>query len=302
MKLKFLIATPKYDEKFGGVMILHQLCDMLNRQGFEAAIVFFGGSAPDFNWATSNYSELFGPNFQHSPLAVEDPVKSIRDFLVDGIVIYPEIIIGNPLRANRIVKYLLYKDENYSRSSDNEYILSFSKIFHSNPDSYLFKPFSDKGLHANGALHWSQRTMDLTYFGKGPKFTECFTIPDTLVLSRTWPEDKHQLGILLRQCRYFFTWDSVSQTNTDAVTCGAVPVLLNDAQINKMDLDRGELGALPDISISDLKNKFSVVGNADIISNQMNEMCSKVNYYEKSWPERVNNFANDVLRFFSSNI
>ena len=299
-KLRFLIASPRYDHQIGGVMVLHQLCDMLNRQGYEAAMVFYGGSPPSYNWAYSNHPDLYHPDYERVHLSMDNPNEIIREFLQDGVIIYPEQIIGNPLGASRVVKYILITDKNYIRASSNEYILSFSKIFHSKADGYLFKPFMDENLHSKGSRHWSERTMDLTYFGKGPDFVDCFKIPNTLVLTRKWPEDKNQLGILLRQCRYFFTWDLISQTNMDAVACGAVPVLLHDKQISKDLLNMSELGRFPDIKLTDLHDKESFSGDAIEIDLYLDEMNNKSIQYMNSWPERVKQFAVDVTHFFNS--
>lgn len=298
MKLRFLIATPKYDHKIGGVMALHNLCDALNRVGYEAAIVFFGGGPINFNWAYSNHPDLYHPNHLRVELSMSNPNEAIKDFLKNGVVIYPEIVQGNPLGASRVVKYLLYTDENYARNSPNEYVLSFSKAFNSNPDSFLFQSLSDLNFHSNNAPHWSKRTMDITYFGKGPKFTDCFKINDTLMLSRTWPEDKNQLGILLRQCRYFFTWDCISQTNIDALLCGAVPVFLHSHQGSIAELNEGELGAYPNIQLPDKLNKDSVTGLEEEIDYQMNEMKSKNLWFQNTWKERVLQFAIHVNNHF----
>jgi hypothetical protein len=261
-------------------------------------MVMYGGSPPHFNWAYSNHPDLYHPGHQRVELSMDNVDKSVRDFLEHGVIIYPEQVTGNPLGASRVVKYLLYKDEKYIRESASEYILSFSKLFHASPDGYLFKPFSDDNLHSKGARHWSERTMDLTYFGKGPQFTECFKIPDTLVLSRKWPEDKNQLGILLRQCRYFFTWDAVTQTNLDAVACGAVPIVLHDLQMARDELDCGEMAALPDVRLTNLQDRNSVRGDPVEIDRTMLEINRLAASYIDTWPERVLQFAHDVHRFF----
>ncbi len=302
MKLKFLIAAPAYSHQSAGIMILHELCDMLNRQGYEAAMVLFHGSNgqdQSWQWAYTDRAEFYHPDHQRVRLNINDADNSVRDFLENGVIIYPDLILGNPLGAGRVVRYLLYKNEGYVASSQSEYVLSFSTMFHSAPDSYLFKPLLDENFHLRSAAHWSKRTLDITYFGKGPGVINCFRIPETLMISRTWPEDKNQLGILFRQCRYFFTWDCATQTNMDAVACGAVPVLLHDLQLTRDELARGELGRHPDIVLADFQNKDSVVGDESEIDFQMNEMNRKAKYYKDSWPERVSEFAEDAARFFS---
>lgn len=274
---------------------------MLNRQGYEAAIAFFGGNAPCFNWACSNDAELYHPGHERTLLALSDPDKSVRDFLENGVVIYPDLIPDNPLGASRVVRYLLYKNNNYKPTIPGEYVLSFSKMYHSNPDGYLFKAFTDDNLNSNGSLSWWHRTMDLTYYGKGPNFIDCFRIPETLTLTRTWPDDKNQLGILLRHCRYFFSWDSLSQTNLDAVSCGAIPVMLHEKQATRDELAQSELGSYPDVRLVNFSDKDSVVlgGGVGGVDRQVRELLEKIQGYKESWPDRVRQFAVDVNRHFS---
>ena len=69
------------------------------------------------------------------------------------------------------------------------------------------------------------------------------------MLTRDWPTDKNQLDHMLRACRYFFTWDSVSQTNVDAVACGATPIMMHERQLARPESGRG---VLPKIRLEDL--------------------------------------------------
>lgn len=297
-KLRFLIASPSYNHRTAGVMVLHELCDMLNRQGHEAAMVLFGGVGPCFQWAYSNQPGHYHPQHRRIDLSMEDTAKSVRDFLEDGVVIYPDLVPDNPLNAKRVVRYLLYKNHSYVAQNADEYVLSFSQVFHDAPNSYLFKTFLSEELNAKGSRHWEDRTLDITYFGKGPNFTNCHLIPGTVALSRTWPEDKAQLGELLRQCRYFFTWDSVSQTNVDAVACGAIPIVLQDKQASREELGRGELGRFPLLQLTNLLDKTSVDGDVTAVNTCVEYMNQCIAHYQTTWPSRVNEFALSADQFF----
>jgi hypothetical protein len=169
-KLRFIIATPSYSGRFGGVMVLHQLCDALNRQGHSAAIALFGGTGPHFNWAYSDNPQFYHPDLIRTPLAGPDANAAIREFLQDGFVIYPDLIPDNPLNARFVVRYLLYINHQYKAQHPQEFILSFSKCYHDNPDGYLFKTMVDSEFNMTGAKPWSDRTLDITYLGKGPNF------------------------------------------------------------------------------------------------------------------------------------
>ena len=299
MKPKFVIAAPPYSHQSGGIMVLHQLCDALNGLGYETAIAFFhSGVAPNFQWAFTNIPTCYGPNLRRKMLPLDDADGTLKAMLENGVVVYPDLIVGNPLGAKNVVRYLLYKNFEYSGLESGEFVLSFSKLYHSKADAYLFHPFRDPNLHAVGAAHWSERTMDCTYFGKGPNFTTCSRIPDTVVISRTWPEDKNQLGILLRQCRYFFTWDGATATNLDAIACGAVPVLLHEEQISAAEYALGEFGPLPRATLLDALNKESVAADKNEVDTTMSEIVSRMASYERDWQANVNAFAIAAGRFF----
>jgi len=299
LKLRFLIAAPPFSHQSGGIMVLHNLCDTLNRLGYEAAIVFFyGGISPDFQWAISNSPTLYYPGCERVHLSMENPNKSIRDFLENGVIIYPDLIPHNPIGASRVVRYLLYFNKEYVRKTSSEYIVSFSKQYHDSPNSVLYKVFPDDNLHSKGASHWSKRTLDITYYGKGPKFIDCFRIPDTVLITRSWPEDKDQLGIILRQCRYFFTWDTVSQINVDAIACGAVPVLLHELQVAIAVLNEFEIGPYPGVKLHNCSDKESVLGDYREIDHKIAGINNAVAWYHETWPTRVRQFADNVCQHF----
>ncbi|KAI9003932.1 hypothetical protein DFJ74DRAFT_694172 [Hyaloraphidium curvatum] len=93
--LFFAVVAPPYSESSGGTTVLHALVDRLNRRysarGEPSAafvVPWGGGHATNPGYA----SPLLPPWL--------DPAK--------GVVVYPEIIEGNPLKAPRVVRWMLY--------------------------------------------------------------------------------------------------------------------------------------------------------------------------------------------------
>ncbi len=247
---KFIIIAPPYSARSGGIMILHDLCEALNRNGYQAGIVFLhGGNAKEqnFQYAFSNDSALYRPNGNYHLYQDE---AEIRDILSSGTVIYPDLITGNPLGAKHTVRYILNFN---SLEFENDFVLSYSKVYSVYTDFVLTKPFDHPSFTDSETAPWSQRTLDLTYIGKGADFISCHRIQNTILVERDYPRDKEQLALLLRQCRFFFTWDCVSATNFDAIMCGAIPVLLHDKQMPRHDVNQMELGAFPRIDFSSVE-------------------------------------------------
>jgi hypothetical protein len=76
----FVIYAPPYDENSGGIVVLYQLHDLLIKLGFNSKICI---------WEEEKY---LLPFISHN-----------------AVIVYPEIIDGNPLKAKSIVRWLLYK-------------------------------------------------------------------------------------------------------------------------------------------------------------------------------------------------
>ena len=295
--MKFLIAAPQYSPQSGGIMVLHDLCESLNKIGHTAAIVLFhNGNAVEqnFEFVISNNPSHHKPSVDFYKFSTEYN-HEISDFLLNGIVIYPDLILGNPLNAKRTIRYIL---NTTNKKFENDYVLSFSKIFYDSPNFILYKVFENPYIHDAGARPWEARTLNATYIGKGSTFGPCETIKNSILIERDWPKSKEQLGILLRQVKFFYTWDNVSATNYDAVLCGCVPVLLSNYSIDKQKIDTMEPGKFPQI---DLENR-DLNGDINIDMNHLSETLStmkrEIKYLSTSWNERVVEFALHCEQYF----
>ncbi len=278
-------------------MVLHDLCDALNRIGYSCGIIFLhGGNAAEqnFQYALSTDPGMYKPGSRFFPVSNPDEA---REILRDGIVVYPDLIIGNPLGANRVVRYVL----NFSTAPfEGDFVLSFSRFYSAYAHHTLFKVFHHDAFNSNGALPWHQRSLNLTYFGKGPSFLECKQIPNTVVVERDWPRDKDQLALLLKQCKFFFTWDCVSSTNLDAVICGAIPVFLHEKQLLRSELGKSELGEIPCASFNSIDHLPGGVNvDNDGIRIAFAEFNARYFHYLESWPDRVAEFARVCERHFT---
>ena len=297
-RINFLIASPPYNRIFAGVRVLHDLCHELNEIGHNAAIIFFhsgDGEKIPYQWSIANRPDLYAEGKRRHQLPLDNPQKTIAEYLKNGILIYPEIIKGNPLGGKNVVRYLLVKDEN---KYPGEFICSYSHTYRRDYHHVLFKITTPDCMNTEDTLHWSQRKMDATYFGKGPKYVECNLIPGTVLIERDWPRDQNQLAIMLKNTRYLFSYDGCTALTTDAMMCGAVPVILHDKQMNLDDLNNVELKS-PRVTMRNLNDRLSVEIDPDIFDLEVMEIRKKFDYWKNSWNSRVNEFAIACTRFFS---
>jgi hypothetical protein len=237
----FVVCAPPYSDKSAGCVMLHDLCDGLVRLGHKAHIaLMINGGLNHSNDATHYKSgHLWTP-------WPDERMDAYVPFLQsDAIVVYPEIISGNPLGAKNIARYFLNKSGAISGVpvdvQETDYVIAYSRSYYSNPKQLLYRIACPDTFHDRDTAHFADRKLDLSYVGKGAFYTACGKVRNTTEITRDWPAEKADLLGLLRSCRYFFSWDDLSGTNLDAALCGAVPVLLNFGAVTPTELDAFEI-------------------------------------------------------------
>lgn len=103
----YIIVTWPWSETKGGVIFLHQLAHTLNELGEKALLWHIGPIVPLGLRGKLRYWRERGPMTTHPDL--NTPVATRRDLTKDSIVVYPELLPGNPLKAKNVVRWLLYK-------------------------------------------------------------------------------------------------------------------------------------------------------------------------------------------------
>ena len=141
----FVIFADHFNENIGGVIALHRLCHLLNEEGYEAYLwpAFRPRDNPDRPWrsARKRFSHwirrmdrhfIRGPGFI-APLARH---KHLRD----GIVVYAEVIDGNPIHGRHVVRWLLHKPGFHT-----------GRVDYGRDDRFFFyqHAFNDPSLHAD---------------------------------------------------------------------------------------------------------------------------------------------------------
>jgi hypothetical protein len=111
--LNFIFYTPHYDDNSGGLIAIYKLAHMLNENGHVAKI---------WHWTRLHENEvrmingkvakefLIPPNVSLADIDCPYPIiEAAAEDIRDSIVVYPEIIEGNPLGAKKVVRWLLNK-------------------------------------------------------------------------------------------------------------------------------------------------------------------------------------------------
>lgn len=113
-KRRYVIYAPSYDENSGGAIVLHRLCDLLNTNGVESCLY---AMRPQIDKRRS-FCHVRQVIKMFLFILKKNKYKTCDSFLTplctdvditNDIIVYPEIVIGNPLGAKHVVRWLLHE-------------------------------------------------------------------------------------------------------------------------------------------------------------------------------------------------
>jgi hypothetical protein len=301
-KPDFIICAPlRNARESNGILALVSLAHSIEKAGRTVQICVTG-SFPDEGVAHRVDFDSYVPHndverqFIEDTLEVRDRygLRLLKDFspqtIESSYVIYPEVILDNPLNATKVIRYFgnkngILKEGAMVNIGPDDFVLAHSKMIDPSAHHVAFFARQDPLFHNAGTHPTADRKLDITYIGKGVLYGVGGTVPNTLALTRSWPTEKAQLAMLLRNCRFFYTGDAWSNINVEALACGAVPVFLHNGPWTDEEIDGTELGALPRVSrntgnTSDPSffKKFDV---------RRTRFLNQVKTVEREWDQRV---------------
>jgi hypothetical protein len=214
-----LIAAPQYTYRSAGVRALYRLCLLMNRAGFSCAI------APLHPFDTKPFDDVpiyFGP-------------------AEGSVVLYPEVVAGNPLNGRVVVRWAM----NYpgrlggeERYGPDDLVFVFADTMRAETAEItgiapelirtLFIPIIDPRFIYPDATAVKDISCSFTYHGEA--LSKQFRLPDEDAL---YPIELHAssmwaLGHLLRRCRTLYSYDHGSTVLKEAVIAGCDVLVMHD--------------------------------------------------------------------------
>lgn len=216
----YYIIAADYRRNSAGIRVLHMLCDALIRAGHEAYI----------------YAQVMSPDLM-TPRLTDLVVDLHKTAGVEPIVIYPEIVDGNPLDANVVVRYLLNKPGFIQGSGvygPDDLLFAYTKglvqpgmaaddvLFLPAVDLRVFQPPKDPATRVPGKVCY--------YLGRRgqAEIDPALLPPDAVQITPQWPDSWENLAALFQQCEYFYCGES-SGLALEAALCGCLGVIVPNA-------------------------------------------------------------------------
>jgi len=246
---KFLIFSPPYNEKQGGVICLHKLAHLINESGNEAYLF------PAFENLEFNRKNLLIPtlkfcrdlyrmafqNFKTNKHLNTPIFKGrISDLKSDEwIVVYYEQVFGNPLNARNVVRWLLHQPGFHTGQvyyGFNELHVRFNEatrpfLYPNSMQANFFLPIIHYPLelyNKNGTAEQRTGTAYCLRKGKGKPIQH--DLNDSILIDRLSHE---RVSKIFKRVKTFVSYDSYTAYSRLASLCGAESIVIPDEGVSE---------------------------------------------------------------------
>lgn len=251
---RFLIVSPP--QLWGGTIVLHLLCRMLADRGYDAKVfrLRIGERIPRSRQELlQKYLPFMNGKGKQVLDSQEGPIKGCKltnwPYVDDDtIVVYPEVVFGNPLGAKHVVRWFLNVNR-FTGEYEGEQPYGKEDMFICYRDV-----FNDYRLNP-ACRQVTLRHFDYDLYKRwnyGHREGSCFIVrkggarvdlPPTVpgvVIDHLTEEKKVEV---LNQCRYCYSFDTQTFYSTIAAICGCVSIVIPEPGKTRDDyLCDGEKG------------------------------------------------------------
>jgi hypothetical protein len=265
----YYIVSPPYTHQSAGIKVLHLLCHYLNIKGYPAFICDYFS-----NRSSKSYINL---DFI-TPLLTSDIVNDHKECNKNPIVVYPEIISGNPLNADCVVRYLLNypgliggeKDEKYGNC---DLIFSYSELIKESlvkfESEIMFMPVCDTNVFYEKSNRKIRRQGSCFYANKYQSHHsgKLFDVTNNSIeITRGLPTSQtpEQIAELFNNSEVFYSYEDTSLA-TEAILCGCPVIFLKNKFFTNNALASHELGSEGvgyNSTKSDIENAYAGIQTA----------------------------------------
>lgn len=235
--MKIFIYAPSYDENSGGAIVLHRLCHLINQHTENKAfLIKLDPSTCGKYTLRKILSKIKWRYYSQFKFITNEnwntPVWDKNINVNASIVIYPEIISGNPLKAKNIVRWLLHQPGFHNgvvNYSSNELYFKFNSAIN---DFYINgSKMSDNELKI---INYPIDIYNSTNISESRSIETCYLVRKGE--HKTIVHDKESVKIdglshkeiaqIFRSSKKFICYDDYTAYSIFAVLCGCESYLV----------------------------------------------------------------------------
>lgn len=150
--------------------------------------------------------------------------------LARDIVVYPEIVWGNPLRFQHVTRLVLYFPGALAGETSyhpSERVFTWGADYY--PTDTLYWSIIDQSLFCDENL---PKTQDCYFINKKEKWGDFEELRDAVEINMHFPASREELAQLLKTTRILYNFDTHSSINEEALRCGAQVKIITEGGIN----------------------------------------------------------------------
>lgn len=242
-----MIYAPGYDSKNGGVVVLHRLVHLINTETEHQAVLVpesydlvekSKGILRSFNQKVKHQKKVHlyttKPSWD-TPIVTHPTSQEIEQ----SVVIYPEIVKGNPLLASKVVRWLLHQPGHFSGEigyGKNELIFKFNSAIKdftvqdsktsNNELKVIYYPIDL--YNSDGAFPENERTLTCHAIRKGKHKPTVH--PEDSILIDSLSHD--EVAKLFKQAKRFICYDNYTAYSIFATLCGCTSIVVPDEGVS----------------------------------------------------------------------
>jgi hypothetical protein len=232
-----VIWARSFDDQVGGAIALHNLCARLNENGERASI--WPSTYPFLQWPLQprnslraiRYGWIARTSYTTGPF--NNPIATRAD-LREGILLYPEIVVGNPLRARRVARWFLHRPGYHMGKTDY------------GPDELYFfyqEAFNDPSINPDPSNRLTLNWVNPVYRDeqRADRAGSCFLVRKGVGRAFVHPAGAIPIDDLshpekasvFNRTKYLYSYDLYSLYNVYAALCGCIPIVVPDPALPK---------------------------------------------------------------------
>lgn len=234
-RLKYLVVAPSFSPDVGGIIFQHELVHALNSLGEEA---YLWPQGPTYKQGRRERLRrwLRPENLDINP-ELNTPIAQKSDLGDNAVVVYSEIVLGNPLGVKNVVRWLLYKPglrHPYDFTENEMYFRDFEKadlpeVTGGAPDLFLWKinrTYRNENRTGRKGACYALRKGDYK-----PRIPQTET-PDAVLIDGL---SHAEINGIFNRCEVFYSYDEATMYSQYAAICGCQSVVIPGEHADRAD-------------------------------------------------------------------
>lgn len=287
-QLNFIIATPGFVPSSGGIIALHNLAKTIHEFNIPCKMFDFSGHK------LSN--EIF------------DLYATESDINDSTVVVYPEMVSGNPLNAKHVVRWILCElgvhcsADIYLTWGKNDFVYHYS-TFDSNKNVNCYNLLSPLCISPELQNQGKVRDGYCHIIRKAHKFHQSLEYihpDDSLLIADAIPQEI--LIHIFNTKKYLISYDPYSYISTMAALCGCISIIvpLKDTSRRKWLESLSTSAILEQYGEEDLKGIAYGLTEVEYASSTLLDVKRQQNIFVEYGKNSVKKFINDLIDFIDT--